>query len=80
MEPSNTSVLSLSLRTLLLITSILSNSVINLPPYYPTLAGGFTFQTLANELVSSSLLLSYQSIETVITDSASSVATASRSL
>ena len=38
--------------------SILSTTIVNLPPYYPNLVGGFTFQTLANELATSSLLLS----------------------
>lgn len=60
--------------------SILSGNTLNLPPYYPNLAGGFTFGTLADELVKDSLLLDYEASSKVITDSAGSGLTVSRSI
>jgi hypothetical protein len=51
-----------------------------LPPYYPTMAGGASYSALANELVRSSLLLEYKSTSSLLTDTAASTATASRSV
>ena len=59
---------------------ILPTSIVNLPPYYPNLVGGFTFQTLANELTTSALLLDSSFQGQFLTDIRTSALTGSRIL
>ena len=65
---------------MMIIVRILSNSVVNLPPYYPNLVGGFTFATLADELVTGSNVLHTRSQQQIFTDVNSALSSRSISL